>query len=177
MWQDPHTKLGAAILVLAFFQPILGIIHHGLHKRRASAYKSGSAQTRPGRTAPGLIHLWLGRLLIVLGMVNGGLGLRLAAQSPYESHGTAKAVAYGVGAGVMFVLYVVFVVLGERRRARERKMQEQDDAHARGMPLVEQDDEGVVRRGPAPPTYHQPPSYEDSQESLRKEGQTTARYS
>lgn len=176
MWQDPHTKLGIAILVLAFFQPILGLIHHSLYKRRVNAVKQGNTTKLPGRTAPGYVHLWLGRILVVLGMINGGLGLRLASHSPYETNGRTKAIAYGVGAGVMFLLYVAFVILGERRRSKERKDQ-QNDMTTRGVPLMTHDVEGVQRSGPVPPTYNHPPSYEDSVESLRKEGETTARYS
>jgi len=176
MWQDPHTKLGIAILVLAFFQPILGLLHHSLYKKRVTAVKQGNATKLPGRTVPGYAHLWLGRVLIVLGMINGGLGLRLASNSPYETHGRTKAIAYGVGAGVMFLLYLAFVILGERRRSKERKEQ-QNDMTTRGVPLMTHDAEGVQRSGPVPPTYNHPPSYEDSQESLRKEGETTARYS
>ncbi|KAK5949786.1 hypothetical protein OHC33_009175 [Knufia fluminis] len=176
MWSDPHTKLGIAILVLAFFQPILGLIHHSLYKRRVTAVKQGNTSKMPGRTAPGYAHLWLGRILIVLGMINGGLGLRLASNSPFEGNGKPKAIAYGVGAAVMFILYVAFVILGERRRTKERK-EHQQDMSTRGVPLMTHDAEGVQRSGPVPPTYSHPPTYEDSQESLRKENATTARYS
>lgn len=138
--------------------------------------KQGNTTKLPGRTVPGYAHLWLGRILIVLGMINGGLGLRLASNTPFETNGQAKAIAYGVGAGVMFLLYVAFVILGERRRSKERKEQE-NDMSTRGVPLITRDADGVQRSGAAPPTYNYPPSYEDSQEHLRKEGETTARYS
>jgi len=175
MWQDPHTKLGIAILALAFFQPILGLVHHSLYKRRVAAVKQGDTTKLPGRTAPGYAHLWLGRILIVLGMINGGLGLRLASNSRYETHLRTKAIAYGIGAGVMFLLYIAFVILGERRRSKERKEQ-QHDMSTRGVPLMTHDAEGAQRSGPVPPVYNHPPSYEDSEESLRKEQVTTARY-
>lgn len=175
MWQDPHTKLGVAILILAFLQPIIGLIHHVIYKRRATAAKNGTSSKMPGRTVPGYMHLWLGRLLIVLGMINGGLGLRLASQSPLQNNTNTKAIAYGVGAGIMFLLYIAFVVFGERRRSRERK-EHANDLSRSGMPLVTPERSGTQRGGLAPPVYNQPPSYEDSQESLRKEGNTTARY-
>lgn len=108
-------------------------------------------------------------------MVNGGLGLRLAAQSPLETNIHAKAIAYGVGAGVMFLLYVAFVIVGERRRSQEHNEQS-IDISTRGIPLMTHDAEGAQRTGPAPPVYNHPPSYEDSEESARKEQVTTARY-
>lgn len=175
LWDDPHTKLGIAILVLAFFQPILGVVHHMLYKRRARAAKSGASSKPAGRTAPGYVHLWLGRILIVLGMINGGLGIRLANQSPFETHTNTKAIAYGVGAGVMFLLYVWFVAFGERRRLREEKEQARDMSR-NGMPLVTRESDQASRGGLAPPVYNHPPSYEDSQVSLGKERSTTARY-
>lgn len=168
MWQDPHIKLGMAILVLAFFQPVLGLVHHAMYKRRAAAFKSGASSKQAGRTVPGLAHLWLGRVLIVLAMINGGLGLRLAAQSPYESNKQAKKIAYAVGAAIMSLLYIAFVVAGEKRRASERSTQDRS-----AIPLVghEQSTAATV------PGYHNPPTYEQSQETLVKEAQTTARYS
>lgn len=175
MWQDPHTKLGISILVLAFFQPILGLVHHSLYKSRVAAVKQGNTTKLPGRTASGYAHLWLGRILIVLGMINGGLGLRLASESPFETHLHTKAIVYGVGAGVMFLLYIAFVIIGERRRSKERKEQ-QNDISTRGVPLMAHDAEGAQRSGPVPPVYNHPPSYEDSEGSLRKEQVTTARY-
>ncbi|KAJ9659966.1 hypothetical protein H2198_002856 [Neophaeococcomyces mojaviensis] len=178
MWEDPHPKLGVAILALAFLQPIFGLIHHSIYKRRALDTKAGRPTKAPGRTVVGYIHLWLGRLLIVLGMINGGLGLRLAASSPFAGNNKTKAIAYGVGAGIMLLLYLIFVVFGEIRRSKNIKENQRHAAEAsRNIPLM--DAEGVQTRGPVPPTYslgNVPPSYEDSQESLRKEAQTTARY-
>lgn len=173
LWSDPHTKLGVAILVLALLMPFLGLVHHSMYKRRAAQYKEGGP--RPGRTAPGYVHLWLGRLVIVLGMVNGGLGIRLASNSPFSSNSKAKIIGYSVGAAVMFLLYVVFIVLGERRRAKERREQRPD---ARGVPMVAQEYQPVraVEHDAAAP-----PSYEQSQTSLPaaggKNAHSTARYS
>lgn len=178
LWSDPHPKLGMAILFLAFFQPIFGLIHHRIYKKRAQNTKAGRPTKPPGRTPVGYLHLWLGRLLIVLGMVNGGLGLRLAAVSPFENHSRTKIIAYGVGAGIMFFLYFVFVVFGEIRRSRANQEFNRNRVEAsRNIPLI--DAEGAQIGGPMPPTYtvgNMPPSYEDSQQGPRKEAQTS-RYS
>lgn len=52
-----------------------------------------------------LAHIWFGRLLIILGMVNGGTGLYLVANSP----GGEKA--YGSLAGIIGVIYILLVLL------------------------------------------------------------------
>lgn len=62
------------------------------------------------------MHLWLGRAAITLGIINGGLGLKLANDSP-----RAGFIAYGVIAGVVWLVWVTAIVLGEKRRARAAK--------------------------------------------------------
>lgn len=53
--------------------------------------------------------------MILCGVINGGLGLKLAADS---SNGS---IAYGVVAGAMFILYVVVVLItGLRKRNTEK---------------------------------------------------------
>jgi hypothetical protein len=48
--------------------------------------------------------------LIICGVINGGLGLQLAANSPNGN------IAYGVVAGAMFILYVVVVLITGLRK-------------------------------------------------------------
>jgi hypothetical protein len=55
----------------------------------------------------------MGRILITLGIINGGLGLRLA-----DNATRGECIAYGVIAGIIWLLWVVLAVFGERRRAR-----------------------------------------------------------
>lgn len=68
-------------------QPALGFWHH-IHVKK---------HQRRGVVSYG--HIWVGRIVLVLGIVNGGLGLELASSSD------AWVIAYGVIAGVMAVLY------------------------------------------------------------------------
>lgn len=60
----------------------------------------------------GHIHLWYGRILIVLAVINGGLGLQLAANT---RNGEA---AYAVIAAFMGVFYVGVVILTSIRKKR-----------------------------------------------------------
>ena len=61
--KNTHTILGTVVVAALLLQPFLGYIHH----RR---YQSIS-----NRTAWTYIHVWYGRMLIILGIINGGLGL------------------------------------------------------------------------------------------------------
>ena len=63
----------------------------------------------------GWVHLWYGRILIVLAVINGGLGLRLAANTKNGE------TAYGVIAAVMGLSYIgVVVFTSMRNRTRNR---------------------------------------------------------
>lgn len=60
-------------------------------------------------------HLWLGRIIITLGIINGGLGLNLANNT------TRGKIAYGIFAAVMFSAFVAASVYGEIKRARRQR--------------------------------------------------------
>ncbi|KAK3701429.1 hypothetical protein LTR37_015527 [Vermiconidia calcicola] len=61
-----HPLIGMVLLGVLFFQPVFGYLHH-------RSYKSIER-----RTIVSYIHIWVGRLVILLGMINGGLGIQLA---------------------------------------------------------------------------------------------------
>ena len=109
IWNDPHIVIGLVIFSLMICQPVIGYIHHLIFIRRANGRRTGF----------GHIHVWLGRILIVLGMVNGGLGLRLAGQSPLQSYGVTRRaeIGYSVVAGFVFLLYASIATWSEKRRA------------------------------------------------------------
>ncbi|KAL1297090.1 hypothetical protein AAFC00_004673 [Neodothiora populina] len=95
-----HPIIGIVIFILVFFQPFLGFLHHKFFK------------THSRRTVWSYGHIWLGRILITLAMINGGLGLQLSANS------RTGEIAYGVIAGVVWVAYVASIIYGERKRKR-----------------------------------------------------------
>ncbi|KAF2873974.1 hypothetical protein BDV95DRAFT_317660 [Massariosphaeria phaeospora] len=103
-----HPVIGIIVFCLLFFQPILGLVHHYKFKKynRRTIWSYG--------------HLWLGRIVITLGMINGGLGMLLATETGYFVPSKGQIAAYGVVAGVMWLLWVAAAVVGERRRARAR---------------------------------------------------------
>ena len=151
VWNDAHTRLGLAVLALALLQPVFGTLHHRLSKRRAADATAGRAIKSPGRTSFGRIHIWLGRSLILMGIVNGGLGIRLAGKSPLQSSSTTTkaATAYGVVAGGMFALYFILVVLFEirRRRAHSRTTAPQQ-TQLEKLPTYDES-ESSLSQGPA----------------------------
>lgn len=100
-----HPIVGIVLFVVLFIQPILGLMHHFQFKKLGL------------RTLWSYAHLWLGRLLITLGIINGGLGLLLATQTGYGRPTTGQIVAYGVVSAVMWLLWVAASIFGERRRA------------------------------------------------------------
>lgn len=97
-----HPIIGIVVLVALFFQPILGFMHHLMFKK----YQH--------RTLWSYAHIWLGRIAVTLGIINGGLGLKLANSMHMSSQ--KGIVAYGVVAGFMWLAWVAASVIGERRR-------------------------------------------------------------
>ncbi|KAL4934408.1 cytochrome b561 domain-containing protein [Aspergillus undulatus] len=88
-----HTILGTVIVVFLLIQPFIGFWHHYRFKKTQAA----GIWTH--------IHIWLGRIFILLGIINGGTGLKLADNT------TGGIIAYGVVAGVFGVAYVAIAVL------------------------------------------------------------------
>jgi len=63
----------------------------------------------------GWLHLWYGRILIILAVINGGLGLQLAANTKNGE------IAYGVIAALMAFFYIgVVIFTSMRNRTRNR---------------------------------------------------------
>ena len=91
------------VIALLTLQPPLGLVHHAKY---TSAGK---------RTLWGMLHLWLGRVLMLLGAINGGLGLMLAKNS------TKGKIAWGVIAGVVGLAYVAIVAVTARKGANSEE--------------------------------------------------------
>ena len=103
-----HPIIGIVLLVALFIQPFLGYIHHILYAK----YNR--------RTIASYGHLWIGRIAITVGIINGGLGLLLARRTGMGSPPNSAIIAYAVVAAFMWILYVVCAIIGERRRSRNR---------------------------------------------------------
>ncbi|KAF7907710.1 uncharacterized protein EAF01_005296 [Botrytis porri] len=87
-----HSIIGLVVAGCLLLQPITGFLHHMLYKRRGGP----NVATYP--------HVWWGRVVITLGIINGGLGLRLADNSKKGE------IAYGLIAGFIWVLWVAVIL-------------------------------------------------------------------
>ncbi|KAI0004675.1 putative iron reductase domain protein [Xylariaceae sp. FL0662B] len=90
-----HTQLGTVVVCLMAVQPALGYVHHRhFVKHQARGIVSHG-------------HIWYGRALMIMGIVNGGLGLALTGASQ------AFVIVYSVVAGVAFVVYTACATLAD----------------------------------------------------------------
>ena len=93
-----HPIIGTIVIGLLVVQPVLGYVHHLIyvkeHRRTFWIYS----------------HIWYGRVLILLAVINGGLGLQLSGNT------TKGEIAYGVIAGVMFLLYLAVLAIAYMRK-------------------------------------------------------------
>lgn len=94
-----HCIIGLVLLSVAGIQAIAGYLQHML-------YKKGR------RTVPlNFTHVWIGRALITLGMINGGLGLLLSSNGS-----RANYIAYGVVTAIIWLCYISVVVFVQGRK-------------------------------------------------------------
>lgn len=103
---DPHTQLGFCIVGLISLQPLIGMWHH-LNFRRSGV-----------RSWRYHVHTWFGRALILMGIIDGGLGLRLAA-----NYNRGELITYIVLSVAFFLLYVGAAVLGLLGKGRSVKVE------------------------------------------------------
>lgn len=98
LFNNTHTLFGTVVVALLAIQPALGYLHH-LHYA-----KNGSR----GIISHG--HIWWGRILMVLGAINGGLGLQLSAADD------GYIIAYSVVAAIMFLVYAIVKTMVSMRK-------------------------------------------------------------
>jgi len=92
LFNQAHSIFGTIVIALFAVQPVLGFLHHQ-HFLKTQ-----------GRGLVSYVHIWWGRILMALGVINGGIGLRLAQESD------GPVIAYSVVAGVVFFCYTGFKV-------------------------------------------------------------------
>lgn len=85
---ESHVILGTILFVLFLIMPLVGSLHH-----RSFVSKGTRDYKRH-------IHVWGGRIILILGFINGGTGLNLSQA------GNPGYIAYGVLSGIIGVLYI-----------------------------------------------------------------------
>lgn len=105
MLDHHHPIIGIVVFILVFLQPFFGYLHHVLFKKHQS------------RTLWSYVHIWLGRIAITLGIINGGLGLQWADSMHMSSK--SGSIAYAVIAIHVWLAWVAASVYGERKRQKK----------------------------------------------------------
>jgi hypothetical protein len=105
---DAHPIIGIVLFALLAFQPLLGYLHHAYFKK----YNK--------RTIWSYGHIWFGRIAIILGIVNGGLGLQLAKKTRFMAPSEGAVIGYSVVAGFFGLAYILAAIFGERKRTRSQ---------------------------------------------------------
>jgi hypothetical protein len=88
-----HSIIGLAVIGALLIQPVTGMVHHLLYKKLGRA----NAATHP--------HVWWGRAVITLGIINGGLGLQLSENTKNGE------IAYAVVAAFMWLLWMAAILM------------------------------------------------------------------
>jgi len=112
-----HPIIGCVIFGLLLLQPLTGLLHHRFFVKRAQ--NAGPGENVTSRTVSSYIHLFSGRVAIILGIINGGLGLWLAQVMG------SKLYAYSALAAIMGFSYIVAIIVGEWRRSKQLRQQRQ----------------------------------------------------
>lgn len=101
-----HPIIGmVTVPCLILFQPAMGFIQHRYF------HKTG------GKSVFAYMHRWLGRCLIVLGIINAGLGFRLTGVG-LSIAPVGAVIAYSVVAGIVGIGYALVVVLLSLKKRR-----------------------------------------------------------
>lgn len=121
-----HQAIGALVIILlVIVQPILGIRHHMLFRRTQR------------KTWLGYAHRWQGRIMLSLGVVNGGIGYNLTRTGPSGSPRGAL-VAYGVVAGIVYVCYFGMLAFKAFKQRQVSGGDKTDGTEGAGRPDTEE---------------------------------------
>ncbi|KAJ5281769.1 hypothetical protein N7478_007141 [Penicillium angulare] len=103
-----HIIIGIFVIAsLTLFQPAMGLLQHRYFR------KTG------GKGPFAYIHRWFGRIMIILGVINVGLGFKLTGVGdPAAPKGAVIGISVLIGViGLFYVLRVGYVTKKQRRRA------------------------------------------------------------
>ena len=110
MGHTSHTVVGLVVVgCLLLVQPAMGWLQH-LHSRKTAR-----------RSPFGWTYLLLGRVLLVLSVVNGGRGFSLAHDHQYKAY-----IVVVVVVGAFYMAVLVWNWLSSRRRLRTQKTDKGD---------------------------------------------------
>ncbi|KIW12598.1 hypothetical protein PV08_09876 [Exophiala spinifera] len=106
-----HPVIGLLLVCFINLQLLSGLVNR--------FFRGGRQGFPPSLAVLRQAHVWLGRSFILLGMINGGLGLRFASTLPVFQWPKGPKAAYGVVATIVFIIYLaVTIVWWELERPR-----------------------------------------------------------
>lgn len=114
---EGHQIIGIVVVAALFLQAGLGYVHHANYKKHQR------------RTWASHSHLWTGRVVIIVGMLNAVLGFVLADN-------TAAAAAVGVVSVLVLIGLVATTYFGSKRSQTKKTSEQQ---HADHLPLSNYD--------------------------------------
>ena len=138
---EAHAIIGIALFMILLGQPLFGYLHHKMFKKYGH------------RTFWSYMHLWHGRVAVLLGIVNGGLGIQLAGNVP-----KSRVIAYSVIAAIMGLAYIAAIFIGEWRGKRNTPPSYDNSQKARQMRDVGSSEENV-----SSPEYYGKRNYPQAQ--------------
>lgn len=95
-----HPIIGLTIISALLFQPVLGALHHAVYVREQR------------RSIWSTLHVWWGRTVLTLAIIQGGLGLHFANNT------TGGKIAYGVIAGLIWVTWLGVAVWHDMKKSK-----------------------------------------------------------
>ena len=108
-----HQVIGYILVaVLIGGQPALGIYQHMYYHRTG------------GHSILGTLHKWMGRIAILVGAVNGGLGFMQSGPVGSTYVPNYAVVVYSIVAVVVFFIYLLVVLMAKWRASRNNTMDE-----------------------------------------------------
>ncbi|KAF4332340.1 hypothetical protein FBEOM_13863 [Fusarium beomiforme] len=111
-FHEPHVVLGTIVCVLMIVQPVLGWMHH----RNYVKYQR--------RTTISYGHIWYGRGIMIVGIINGGIGLQLSGAS------TGLIAAYSVVGIIVSAIYAAGAVRKMFQLKRKQHPLASDPSHS-----------------------------------------------
>ena len=151
-----HQALGLLVFAALFIQVGLGVMQHGVYRRTKR------------ETMLGVVHRLLGPAIIILGLVNGGLGLDLSGESlitrryrietstDLQLGNPHYTIAYGVVVAVIGALFLAILGLQMFHRRHKKYRPEQEWPGRK----ITDDDQRAFLTLDTPVSAYTPVSYE-----------------
>ncbi|KAF2098898.1 hypothetical protein NA57DRAFT_76132 [Rhizodiscina lignyota] len=105
-----HPIIGIIVIGALFLQPLVGFTHHLIWTKRQQP------------TPFGIGHRWWGRTFIILGVINGGLGLQLAGSDK------TWVIVYSVVAGCFYLFWFAAIALSIFRGRKTQQVEQSEGA-------------------------------------------------